>query len=150
MRSTRTLVLALPLLLLGSLGLAQEESRPQEFDTLSTASYVLSPVEDSGIAGTVQIVERAEGGVQVIVSLEAAPLSSYRPVLYLGDCGPDREMVAPLEPVDDSDGNPLSSTTDLELSFEQLSKGDYFVFLLASDEGPLLACGEVGVVPDVP
>ncbi|HEX7021947.1 MAG TPA: hypothetical protein VF171_03750 [Trueperaceae bacterium] len=119
--------------------------RPQEFQTLSTASYALSPVQDSGVSGSLQITERAEGGTRLTVTLAGAGSGRHALVLHAGDCGPDRPAVLRLQDVGAPGTEPDASVTDSSLSFATLSQGDYFLYVYAGEPGSrLLACGEVG------
>lgn len=119
----------------------------QIVESLQTASYALSPVAESGVSGNLQITERAEGGVRLTVSLTGIPLGGdHAVVLYRGDCGPDREPVLQLSNVNALDGDPNSSITDSEMTFETLNQGDYFLYVFQGEIGSqLLACGEVGL-----
>ncbi len=122
-------------------------SSNQEFASPRAASYGLFAVEGSGVSGNVQISEQVEGGVRITVSLVGITAGErYAVALYEGDCGPDRPQVLRLSNVDDSDGNPFSSITDSELSFEAITGGNHFAYVFAGEPGSaLLACGEVGL-----
>lgn len=121
------------------------EAAGEEFRSPRTASYVLSPVEGSGVSGNLQFVEQLEGGTRITVSLSGIPgTGSHAVVLYQGDCGPDRPDVLRLTNVDDSDGDPYASVTDSELNFDTLTQGDHFAYVFESEPGSgILACGEV-------
>ncbi|MGL4610883.1 MAG: hypothetical protein ACRCYY_14600 [Trueperaceae bacterium] len=118
----------------------------EEFETISTETYYLATVENSGVDGYVQISEVIEGGTKLIVSMNNT-LSDYRygTVLYEGDCGPDRPEVLRLGDINNSSGDPNTSITQSELSFQDLTTGDYFMYVFAGEPGTqILACGEVG------
>jgi hypothetical protein len=138
-----------------AVGLAQQDPAPAETQTLSTASYSLHPVDDSGVTGHLQIVERAEGGTRLILTLMGiAEGRSYPAALYVGSCGPDRPVHLELEPVA-RENDPYVGITESDFSFADLTEGDYFVYVFDGDtidrpesEGldvPALACGEVGL-----
>lgn len=150
MTSHRSLAaLAVVLAAMLAFGLAQQEPAPA---TVSTASYPLFPVDDSGVTGQLQIVERMEGGTHLILTLVGIQEgSTYPAALYVGSCGPDRPIYLELQPVTD----PYVGITASEFSFVDLTEGDYFVYVFDGEtidrpetEGldvPAVACGEVGV-----
>jgi hypothetical protein len=136
-------------------GMAQQDPRPEETQSLSTASYPLFPVEDSGVTGQLQIVEQVTGGTELILSVIGVDGGrTYPAALYVGSCGPDRPVHLELEPVG-RENDPFVGITASEFSFADLTQGEYFVYVFDGDtidrpdsEGldvPALACGEVGL-----
>ena len=135
-------------------GLAQQDPPLAEPQTLPTASYPLFPVDDSGVTGQLQIVEQAAGGTVLILTLQGIDEGrTYPAALYVGSCGPDRPVHLELEPVG-RENDPYVGITASEFSFDDLTQGEYFVYVFDGDtidrpetEGldvPALACGEVG------
>jgi hypothetical protein len=154
-RPVAALVLAATVVGILAYGMAQPDPRPEETRTLSTASYPLFPVDDSGVTGQLQIVEQAEGGTELILTVIGVEEGrAYPAALYVGSCGPDRPVHLELEPVG-RENDPFVSITRSELSFEEFTQGEYFVYVFDGDtidrpetEGldvPALACGEVGL-----
>ena len=136
-------------------GLSQRDAAPVETSGLATASYSLHPVEDSGVTGQLQIVEQAPGGTLLILTLVGIDEGRrYPAALYVGNCGPDRPVHLELEPVG-RENDPYVGITESELSFAELTEGDFFVYVFDGDtidrperEGldvPALVCGEVGI-----
>jgi hypothetical protein len=133
----------------------QEEVNPQaldiigasqEFDSIGTETYYLASVENSGVDGYVQAAETVEGLTKFVVAMNNT-LSDYRyaVVLYEGDCGPDRPEVLRLGDINNTSGDPNSSISESEISFEALRNGNYFMYVFAGEPGSqILACGEVG------
>lgn len=118
----------------------------EEFRSLRAASYVLSPVEGSGVSANLQVSEQVEGGTRLTLSVSGTDgTGDHAVVLYEGNCGPDRPEVLRLTNVNGSDGDPFSSITDTELSFDAITEGDHFAYLFEAEPGSrILACGEVG------
>ncbi len=119
----------------------------QEFETIGTETYYLASVENSGVDGHLHVAEMFEGGSRLVVTMNNI-LNDYRyaVVLYQGNCGPDRPEVLRLGDINNSSGDPNTSITETDLSFEQLTTGDYFMYVFAGEPGTqVLACGEVGV-----
>jgi hypothetical protein len=133
----------------------QEEVNPQaldiigasqEFDSIGTETYYLASVKNSGVDGYVQAAETVEGLTKFVVAMNNT-LSDYRyaVVLYEGDCGPDRPEVLRLGDINNTSGDPNSSISESEISFEALRNGNYFMYVFAGEPGSqILACGEVG------
>jgi hypothetical protein len=118
----------------------------EEFKSIGTETYYLASVDNSGADGYVQIAETYEGGSRMIVTMNNI-LSDYRyaVVLYEGDCGPDRPEVFRLGDINNSSGDPNTSITQSEISFDDLTQGNYFIYIFAGEPGTqILACGEVG------
>lgn len=145
-RTLRTVVGAV--LLLAAVASAQEEAPPPEAQRgLRSVSYQLFPVEASGISGTLNVTEEVGGGTTfVVTAVGINPGVFYQPVLFAGDCGPDRERVAELAPVGNVPEDPFVSISEVSMSFEQVAEGDFFLYIYPEGgEGEPLACGEVGV-----
>jgi hypothetical protein len=134
-------------------GLAQQA--PQETQTLATASYPLFPVDESGVTGQLQIVEQVTGGTELVLTMLGIDEGrTYPAAIYVGSCGPDRPVHLELEPVG-RENDPFVSITESEFTFEELTHGEYFVYVFDGDtidrpetEGldvPAIACGEVGL-----
>lgn len=135
-----------------------EPARPEEFDELRTASFGVFPVEGSGVNGVLQVTEQQEGGLRLVMSLTGIERGERYPVaVYAGDCGPDRELVLELEPVGGGSipNDPFASLTEPELSFDELTGGDFFLYVFEAGDAvdrpadfgldvPALACGELG------
>jgi hypothetical protein len=138
--------------LLGTLALpvaaAQQSAGSPETEqgTIRTASYQLFALEGRGVNGALNVSQRVEGGSQFVVTLTGIEAGShYLPVLFEGDCGPDRVRVAALPTVGSIANEPFSSISNVSLEFEEVAEGDYFLYIYGEDEsGPPLACGEVG------
>jgi hypothetical protein len=131
----------------------------QELQTIPTASYGLFPVDDSGVTGQLQ-VSSEDGGTRLVLTVVGLDTPELRrAAIYEGDCGPDRPLLLELEPLGTLPDDPFVSITLSELSFEQITEGEHFVYLFAGDgidtpevEGldiPALACGEVGLGANV-
>ncbi len=118
----------------------------EEFKTISTETYYLAAVDNSGADGYVQIAELYEGGTRFVVTMNnTLPDYRYAVVLYEGDCGPDRSEVFRLGDINNSSGDPNTSITESEISFDELMQGNYFMYVFAGEPGTqILACGEVG------
>jgi hypothetical protein len=157
-RSTLALAIALAAALTLALGPSPaqaETASPEELATLSTASYPLFPVDDSGVHGELQVVSRNDlGSVLILTVVGIEEGRPYAAAIYAGDCGPDREVVLELESVGRAN-DPYVSITETELSFEAITEGDHFVYVFDGEEidrpetpgldVPALACGEVGL-----
>jgi hypothetical protein len=154
-RPVATVLAALAVAAAMTAGSAQQAAPPQEAQTLPTASYPLFEVDGSGVTGQLQIVGQAAGGTELILTMfgiaEGRP---YAAAIYVGSCGPDRPVHLELEPVG-RENDPFVSITASTMTFEELTQGDYFVYVFDGDtidlpeaEGldvPALACGEVGL-----
>lgn len=133
---------------------AQDAGQPAT--NLQTATYGLYPVGDSGVRAQLQVTSTLSGGVRLILSATGIEAGNvYSAAIYRGDCGPDRPLALTLVPIGTAPNDPYVSTTDAtDLSFEQLTTGDYFVYLFSRHQidtpdsfgldVPALACGEVG------
>jgi hypothetical protein len=118
----------------------------QEFDTIGTETYYLASVDNSGVDGHVQAAETVEGMTRFVVTMSnTLPDYRYAVVLYEGDCGPDRPEVLRLGDINNTSGDPNSSITESDISFETLTNGNYFIYVFAGEpSSQILACGEVG------
>jgi hypothetical protein len=154
-RSVAALVVAATFVGILASGVAQQDPQPAEPQTLATASYPLYPVEDSGVTGQFQIVEQETGGTLLILTMLGLEEGrTYPAALYVGSCGPDRPVHLELEPVG-RENDPFVGITESEFTFDELTQGEYFVYVFDGDtidrpetEGldvPALACGEVGL-----
>jgi hypothetical protein len=119
----------------------------QEFDTIGTETYYLASVDNSGVDGHVQAAETVEGMTRFVVTMNnVLPDYRYAVVLYEGDCGPDRPEVLRLGDINNTSGDPSSSITESEIGFEEVTNGNYFMYVFAGEPGSqVLACGEVGL-----
>jgi len=138
-----------------AVGLAQQDAAPAESQTVQTASYALFPVDESGVTGHLQVVERVPGGTRLILTMLGIDEGrTYPAALYVGSCGPDRPVLLQLEAVG-RENDRFVSMTQSEFTFDDLTQGEYFVYVFDGDaidrpetEGldvPALACGEVGL-----
>jgi hypothetical protein len=136
-------------------GRAQPDPRPEETQTLSTASYPLFEVDGSGVTGQLQIVAQVSGGTELILTVHGiAEGPPHSAAIYVGSCGPDRPVHLELEPIG-RENDPFVSITASTMAFEELTQGDYFVYVFDGDmidlpeseglDAPALACGEVGL-----
>jgi hypothetical protein len=137
-----------------ALAASHVDERPGELQGLSTASYGLFPVDDSGVTGQLQIVSRMNGGSVLILTVHGIDDDrTYPAALYIGSCGPDRPLLLELEAVGRAN-DPFVSITETQIPFADLTEGEYFVYVFDGPtidrperEGldvPALACGEVG------
>jgi hypothetical protein len=118
----------------------------EEFTSIGTETYYLASVDNSGVDGHVQVAETYEGTMRLVVTMNNT-LSDYRyaVVLYEGDCGPDRPEVLRLGDINNTSGDPNSSITESDLRYDQITTGNYFMYVFAGEPGTqILACGEVG------
>lgn len=124
----------------------QDAAAQGEQGGLRTASFQLFALQGSGISGTLNVAERVEGGSQFVVTLRGIQSGdTYLPVLFRGDCGPDRERVTALPPVGSLANDPYSSISNVEISVDEAAEGDYFLYVFEGEEEERpLACGEVG------
>ena len=153
-RSVAALVIAIAACVLTA-AVAQGDPPPAETHTLQTASYPLFALGDSRVTGHLQVVARAEGGTQLILTVDGLREGRpYMAAVYVGSCGPDRPVLLELEPIGRLN-DPFVSITESEFTFDDLTAGDYFVYVFDGDaiERPdaegldvrALACGEVGL-----
>lgn len=145
----RSALALLVVVAIGGYGAAQDQAQaaPPAEAAIETASYQLFPVEGSDVSGALNVTQRVEGGTQFVVTLVGITEGrQYLPVLFRGDCGPDRERVRALPPVGSIEGDPFVSISETEMDFAEVTEGDYFLYVYrgAEPEGQPLACGEVG------
>jgi hypothetical protein len=142
---TRTLILAL--LALGVVSAAAQEAPEVAEASRRSTSYQLFAIDGSGVTGTLNVTERAEGGTLFVVTIVGiSPGEFYLPVLFRGDCGPDRERVVELPPVGSIPEDSFASLSHVSLSFSEVDGGDYFLYIYRGEEERTpLACGEVGL-----
>lgn len=136
-------------------GVAQGDAPPAEAQSLRTASYPLFPVDGSGVSGQLQVVAQVAGGTELILTVDGLEAGGpYTAAVYVGDCGPDRDVYLELEPIG-RENDPFVSITEAPVSFAELTQGDHFVYVFTGDsidrpataglDVPALACGEVGL-----
>ena len=127
---------------------AQTSAAEQEAQTgLRSESYQLFAIQSSGVSGTLNVTEEVGGGTTFVVTgVGINPGAIYQPVLFAGDCGPDRERIAELAPIGGIPEDPFASISEVSMSFEEVAQGDYFLYIYPEGgQGEPLACGEVGV-----
>ncbi|MEX2541890.1 MAG: hypothetical protein WD314_08775 [Trueperaceae bacterium] len=162
MKQRRITVLLAALALAFAMAIAQDGSgasdagdgaAPGEQTSLRSESYQLFSLEGSGTTGTLNVTERIEEGTQLVVTLVGIETGDlYLPVLHRGDCGPDRERVFALPPVGSIPDDPFSSISNSSVTFDEISQGDFFLYIFhggedgsgAEQESDPIACGEVG------
>ena len=138
-----------------TLGSAQGDPPPTTTSSLQTASYPLFAVDVSDVTGQLQVVELAEGGTHLVLTVHGLVEGSpYSAAVYIGSCGPDRPVFLELEPIG-RENDPFVSITESLLTFAELTQGDHFVYVFDGDaidrpdvaglDVPALACGEVGI-----
>ncbi len=107
--------------------------------------YAVSPVENSGISGSVLISNYGNGKTVVVTSLFGAkPGGNYPEHFHTGDCGSNGAIVVPLNNVSGDTG---MAVTVIHTPYEQILDQDLYLNIHASpnDLGTtILACGEVG------
>lgn len=119
--------------------------RPEEFETLSTASYRIFSVGASQIFGQVQMTEEASGGTKFVLTLEGHdPQTQYPVDVKEGDCGPDGSVLLQLNAFPLGIIEPNASMTFTDLPIEQFSEADNYLTVY-DKEGFVLACGEIGI-----
>jgi hypothetical protein len=119
-----------------------------QLDTPRIESYGLFAVNGSGVNGNMQVM--TEGNrVKITTTIYAMqPGVRHAVALFEGDCGPDRTQVARLETVPNLEGDLYSSITYTSIAFEQITGGNHFAYVYATDEvnqANIVACGEVGL-----
>lgn len=131
---------------------AQQSTSPR------TASYGLFPVENSGVRGNLQLTEDfSTGDLEAIVTLVGITAGQqFLPVVFAGTCGPDRPLVAELPPVGSFSNDPFVSIGHFDVSFDEVTQGEYFMFIFPGDVLPAendagnvdvssaVACGQIG------
>jgi hypothetical protein len=120
--------------------------KPEEFATsMRTEGYGIFAVSGSNVYGQIQVAEEADGTARVIVTLNNIQRGERYPLeLFQGDCGPGRPSLVKLNDVPSVPADPTASATYTTLSYDQIAKGNNFVYVYHLD-GTILACGEVGL-----
>jgi hypothetical protein len=140
-------VKVLSALLCVSFGLVALAQLVTDIGTPRIESYGLFAVNGSGVNGNLQIMTEA-GRVKMTTTIfNIQPGARHAVALFEGDCGPDRTFVAQLETVPNVEGDLYSSITYTDIPFEQLTGGNHFAYVYATDEvnqANIVACGEVG------
>ena len=122
-----------------------------------TASYGVFPIDGSGVSGYVQMTEEMDHTRVTVTLSNITRGSQYLPVLFEGTCGPDREMVLALAPVDSFVNDPFVSIDEIELTVSHIEQTQYFMYIFSGSELPPLnergfveidravACGQIGL-----
>lgn len=149
----RAILLSLAVSALFFMAVAQQSTSPR------TASYGLFPVENSGLHGNLQLGENFEtGNLEAIVTLVGITAGQqFLPAVFAGTCGPDRPLVAELPPVGSFVNDPFVSIGQFDVSFDEVTQGEYFMFIFPGSKLPAeneagnvnvssaVACGQIGV-----
>lgn len=86
--------------ILSTSGSAQGDPPALPRRSLETVACPRFAVEDSGVNGPSQVVERAEGGAHLVLSVHGiAGCAPHAAVAYVGSCGPDRPWLLAHEPI---------------------------------------------------
>lgn len=135
------LLQALGVIILGGSGFAQ-------LDAPRIESYGLFAVNGSGVNGNMQVMTE-DNRLKITTTIYNMQAGVRHAVaLFEGDCGPHRTQVAQLETVPNVDGDLYSSITYSDIPFEQITGGNHFAYVYATDEvnqANIVACGEVGL-----
>jgi hypothetical protein len=126
---------------LGGIGVAQ-------LDAPRIESYGLFAVNGSGVNGNMQVMTEGNRVKITTTIYNMQPGVHHAVTLFEGDCGPDRPQVAQLETVPNVEGDLYSSITYTNIPFEQITGGNHFAYVYATDEvnqANIVACGEVGL-----
>lgn len=119
-----------------------------QLDAPRIESYGLFAVNGSGVNGNMQVMTE---GNQVKITTTIYNMQAgvrHAVALFEGDCGPDRPQVAQLETVPNVEGDLYSSITYTSIPFDQITGGNHFAYVYATDEvnqANIVACGEVGL-----
>lgn len=111
-------------------------------------SYGLFAVNSSGVNGNMQVMTEGNQVKITTTIYNMQPGERHAVALFEGDCGPDRPQVAQLETVPNLEGNLFSSITYTTIPFEQITGGNHFAYVYATEEvnqANIVACGEVGL-----
>jgi CHRD domain len=135
-------VLALVLFSLLSITFSQTIIAP-----VQRSSYQLIPVNTSGIAGTVYMVDYGMNITLIVVDMiNADPSLSYPAHIHLGSCGSNGDVVVPLENINGATGLSITMTS---ATYEDISGGDHYINVhRPEDLSSIVACGEVGINTD--
>jgi hypothetical protein len=123
-----------------------------QLDAPRIESYGLFAVNNSEVNGNMQVMTE---GNQVKITTTIYNMQSgvrHAVALFEGDCGPDRPQVAQLETVPNLEGDLFSSITYTTVPFEQITGGNHFAYVYATEEvnqANIVACGEVGLGANV-
>lgn len=123
----------------GSLALAQTYQSSAE----RSVRYEIMPVADSGVSGSVLVLDYGANTV-VVISVKGTQPGNVHPAhFHAGDVGSNGPIVVPLKDVDGATG---LSITVLDTPYDGIVDGDHYVNLHASpaDLGTIVASGEVG------
>jgi hypothetical protein len=126
---------------LGGNGVAQ-------LDAPRIESYGLFEVNGSGVNGNMQVMTEGNRVKITTTIYNMQPGVRHAVALFEGDCGPDRPQVAQLETVPNLEGDLFSSITYTTIPFEQITGGNHFAYVYATEEvnqANIVACGEVGL-----
>jgi hypothetical protein len=148
----RQFLLFLMISVLAALASAQQSAFPR------TASYGLFEIEGSGVHGNLQLTEDFEaGGLEAAVTLVGImPGQQFVPAIFRGTCGPDRPFITALPPVGSFTNDPFVSLGEVELGYDEMTEGEFFMFIFPGDSLPPLneagnvetdsavACGQIG------
>jgi uncharacterized surface protein with fasciclin (FAS1) repeats len=107
--------------------------------------YDLAEASDSGVSGSVLIVDMGRGDSHVYVALSGTPAGGDHPMhFHAGRCAAPGGVVIPLQNVDGDTGR---SSTRLDVPFEWIVGGTHYVNVhLAPDQMAVsVACGDVGL-----
>jgi hypothetical protein len=127
--------------ILGGVGVTQ-------LDSPRTESYGLFAVNGSGVNGNMQVMTEGSRVKITTTIYNMQPGVRHAVALFEGDCGPDRRQVAQLETVPNLEGDLFSSITYTNIPFEQITGGNHFAYIYATEEvnqANIVACGEVGL-----
>jgi uncharacterized surface protein with fasciclin (FAS1) repeats len=107
--------------------------------------YDLAEASDSGVSGSVLIVDMGRGDTHVYIDLSGTPAGGNHPVhFHAGRCDAPGGVVIPLQNVDGDTGR---SSTRLDVPFEWIVGGTHYVNVhLSPDQMAVsVACGDVGL-----
>lgn len=132
-------VLSLVLFSLLSLAFSQTTIAP-----VQSISHQLAPVNSSGIAGAVYMVDYGMNLTLIVVNLINTDASlSYPAHIHLGNCGSNGDVVVPLENINGATGLSITMTS---ATYADISGGDHYINVhRPEDLSSIVACGEVGM-----
>lgn len=142
------------LVLVALVGCSDDNGLSNDEFTGNEVSYDLVQSSDFPISGTVNFMERTDGDVQVVVSLEGTSGDIFHPVhLHFGDLTtPDADIAFLLNDLKGSEGSSVTTVAQLsdetDFTFESLESfnGSVKVHLGATgdDRNVILAAGNIG------